>query len=230
MERPVAAAPFSKGLSIGEILSAPGRAEIIELDLTVSFHILFINGRFKLNNRRRAVLNSWGQVRFFKESTSTFCPGPVSISKFPFWKMEEKLDCELKSDLQSLARLTDGIEDLMRRHGIPPKVYNDVLIAVDEIYSNIIIHGYKNDPSGSIRVSATLDDKKFEITFFDEGVMYEPRRETPKLGKDLLAGDYPGLGLFITRSIMDEFHYERVQGENRTRLVKNIPANSGISA
>jgi len=141
--------------------------------------------------------------------------------------MEEKLECELKSDLQSLARLSGSIEGLLRRSGISPGVYNDVLIAVDEIFSNIIIHGYKNDPGGNVRVTAMLDDKKFEITFVDEGIKFEPRTEPPKLGKALLTGEYPGLGLFITRNIMDEFHYEHVKGENRTRLVKKIPPGNG---
>jgi serine/threonine-protein kinase RsbW len=138
-----------------------------------------------------------------------------------------KLECELKSDLKSLAELTDGIEDLLRRAGISSSFYNDVLIAVDEIFSNIMIHGYKNEPGGSIRVSALIEGNKFEITFADDGVEFEPRKENPKLGKALLTGEYPGLGLFITRNLMDEFHYEHVKGENRTRLVKNFPGGNG---
>ena len=132
------------------------------------------------------------------------------------------MKCELKSDLQSLAELSGGIESLLRGAGVSPGVYNDVLIAVDEIFSNIIIHAYKNDPRGSVRIAAMLSGKKFEITFADDGEKYEPRKDEPKLGKALLTEEYPGLGLFITRNLMDEFHYEHVDGENRTRLVKII--------
>jgi len=136
--------------------------------------------------------------------------------------MGKKLECELKSDLKSLAELSGGIESLLRGAGVSPSVYNDVLIAVDEIFSNIMIHAYKNDPRGSIRIAAMLSGKKFEITFSDDGEKFEPGEDKPRLGKALLTEDYPGLGLFITRNLMDEFHYEHVNGENRTRLVKII--------
>ncbi len=79
--------------------------------------------------------------------------------------MGKRLECELKSDLQSLAELSEGIESLLRGAGVPPNVCNDVLIAVDEIFSNIMIHAYKNDPRGSIRIAAMLSGKKFEILF-----------------------------------------------------------------
>lgn len=131
----------------------------------------------------------------------------------------------MKSDMQSLADLAGGIEELMLDAGVSRRVCNDVLIAVDEIFSNIMIHGYNSDPGGSIRVAASVDlngDNRIEITFADDGIGYEPRRESPRLGRALLTEDYPGLGLFITRNLMDEFHYERVGGENRTRLVKRI--------
>lgn len=136
--------------------------------------------------------------------------------------MEKRLECEVKSDMQSLAEVTGGIEGLLSGAGVSRRVLNDVLIAVDEILSNIMIHGYKNDPGGGIRVAASLNNKKLEITFFDKGVEYEPGGENPRLGKALLTEEYPGLGLFITRKLMDEFHYERVEGENRTRLIKKI--------
>lgn len=134
--------------------------------------------------------------------------------------MGKKLECELKSDMQSLGELSGRIEGLLRDAGVSPGVYNDVLIAVDEIFSNIMIHGYKNDPRGSIRITAVISGKKLEITFADDGEKFEPRHDKPRLGKALLTEDYPGLGLFITRNLMDEFHYEHVNGENRTRLVK----------
>lgn len=136
--------------------------------------------------------------------------------------MGKKLECELKSDMQSLAEISGKIEGLLRDAGVSPGVYNDVLIAVDEIFSNIMIHAYKNDPGGSVRIAAMLSGGKFEITFADDGEKYEPKNDKPRLGKALMTEEYPGLGLFITRNIMDEFHYEHVHGENRTRLVKKI--------
>lgn len=128
----------------------------------------------------------------------------------------------MKGDIQSFARLIRGVENLLREASVPSRFFYDVLIAVDEIFSNIVIHGYRNEPGGSIRVAASIDDKKFEITFVDHGAEFKPRDEQPRLGKALLTGEYPGLGLFITKNLMDEFHYEHVNGENRTRLVKNI--------
>ena len=137
--------------------------------------------------------------------------------------MERILEREVKSDTQSLAELTGSMQEFMRAAGVPARVANDVLVAFDEICSNIMIHGYKNDPRGSIRVVARLNRRKIEITFTDHGAEYEPRKEDPRLGKALLTEEYPGLGLFITKKLMDEFHYEHANGENRTRLVKKIP-------
>ncbi len=111
--------------------------------------------------------------------------------------------------------------------GLDKKAAYRLQLAVDEIATNIVTHGYAEAGlEGMIDVWAVFDEKALTISIEDTGVAYEPDLQSAD-DKDLLLEERQigGLGLLLAIQNVDEFHYERVGERNRhTFIVNRTPA------
>jgi serine/threonine-protein kinase RsbW len=101
-------------------------------------------------------------------------------------------------------------------------------LAVDELATNVVVHGYQEAAiSGSVTVSATIDDRTLMIVIedtarpFDPTAMTLPDEEALELPLD--QRQIGGLGVMLAREGVDALRYERVDGRNRTMVVVNRP-------
>jgi serine/threonine-protein kinase RsbW len=95
-------------------------------------------------------------------------------------------------------------------------------LAVDEIATNIIAHGYAEaDLEGDVRVLAERTDDGLEIVLEDWAPAFDPlsRAQPDNLDAPLEERDIGGLGIFLAKENVDEFRYERVDGRNRNIFV-----------
>lgn len=101
------------------------------------------------------------------------------------------------------------------------RTYN-LRLAIDEIVTNIVIHGYRNG-GGTIRLQADLDDRALTIAIEDTGVAYDPTQKPPPpdLHLPLEQRQVGGLGIYLAFQGVDRFIYERVGDRNRNLLVIN---------
>lgn len=101
-------------------------------------------------------------------------------------------------------------------------------LAVDEIATNAIVHGYeKVGLEGELVITAEIGEGVLTIVLEDKGPPYNPLK-TPRpddLHQPLGDRDLGGLGVFLAFQGLDEFRYERVGGTNRNIFMMN-QANS----
>lgn len=99
-------------------------------------------------------------------------------------------------------------------------------MAVDEALTNIIEHGYGFEgEQGAIEVCCQRDGDRFVITLMDESAAFNPlEHEAPDPDEPLDSREPGGWGIYFIRRLMDDVHYERVNGKNQLTLVKAIPA------
>jgi anti-sigma regulatory factor (Ser/Thr protein kinase) len=95
-------------------------------------------------------------------------------------------------------------------------VINKLRLAADEIFSNIVKHGFTG-ARGLVEVGVGVDvrDGSVEIEFLDDGVPFNPLSAAPpdtSLG--LSEREAGGLGIFLVRRLMDEVAYSRKDGRN----------------
>jgi len=98
------------------------------------------------------------------------------------------------------------------------------LIVGDELASNIINHGYKNNGGPIfIRLLFNEDKKEFVLTIIDSAVEFNQLEveDTPISG-EAKKQKIGGLGLLIVKNIMDEYSYQRVNNKNILVLKKNL--------
>ena len=95
--------------------------------------------------------------------------------------------------------------------------------AVDEYATNIIEHGYRHRP-GSIEIEIDRVDETLTIVLRDHAPPFDPTGvPPPDLTRPLEEREPGGLGLYLTRQMVDRWQYRALSdGGNELTLFKQI--------
>jgi len=125
----------------------------------------------------------------------------------------------LPAVLDSLAEIRRYVKEAADRAGIEEARAYQLQLAVDEIATNIILHGYKDaDASAVISIGSEMSDDALVITLKDQATAFDPRTmqmpEAEDLAKPLEKRKIGGLGIFLAIQGVDRFDYSRKDGSN----------------
>src|SRR5262245_21847175 len=101
---------------------------------------------------------------------------------------------------------------------------NNVLLALQEMVTNVLRHAYKLDDSLPIEVTFELHEDQLDITLRDQGPPFDPR-SLGTSSSDLdpsMPQEAGGHGIRIARMVMDRFEYSREKGWNSLRMSKSV--------
>lgn len=138
----------------------------------------------------------------------------------------EKITIELRSDPEDSGVLSAALEAFLDELGIAQNVKYDILIASDEVFANIYMHGYEKRTDGRIEFSAQAEGDAITIEFIDHAPRGFPSGRDISLPADVFDSD-GGFGLFIIHKLMDEVRVSRAGSANRLVMKKNITAKGG---
>jgi len=125
-----------------------------------------------------------------------------------------------------LARLSD-IRALVREvaieGGAPPVCLDDLVQAVDEAATNIVVHGYGYQ-GGPIDVDARVEDERVVIELRDRAPTFDPTGvPEPDLSIPPLQRRPGGMGLHLIRLATDSMTYRpRAGGGNILTLTRSL--------
>lgn len=130
--------------------------------------------------------------------------------------------------LDSLAPIAQYVMAAATEAGLEKKAAYKLRLAVDEMASNIIIHGYQEPGlTGDIVLNATLTDQQLVVTLEDTALPYDPTTHNlpteEDLARALIQRPHGGLGIFLVLDGVDDFAYERVGDRNRNVFVMKLP-------
>lgn len=99
-----------------------------------------------------------------------------------------------------------------------------IRLSAEEILVNIINYAYPKN-TGDIRITLNPKEKEsLEIEIVDWGFAFDPlSREDPKICVPLEEREIGGLGIFLTRKVMDDVRYRRDNDRNIMTLIKKLP-------
>jgi serine/threonine-protein kinase RsbW len=120
--------------------------------------------------------------------------------------------------LDSLGAIAKYVMAAATSAGLDKRESYRLRLAVDEIATNIIVHGYANAGlQGVLELHADIDNRTLTITIEDTGVTYDPRQApVPNVNLPLDQRPIGGLGGYLATRGVDEFLYGRVGNRNRT--------------
>lgn len=136
-----------------------------------------------------------------------------------------KYNLSIKADKQNLRKVRNFLGEVLTELQVPAIEANQLILAVDEILANLIIHSGKNNAKKEIDLS--LSEEAGEITFeiYDYNSPYFDltQHEDANL-KDLVKQKRKGgMGLTLVKNIMDEVEVYYEDNTNVWRLQKRLP-------
>ncbi len=132
-------------------------------------------------------------------------------------------------DVSSLTAIAEYVVEAGKAAGLSRNAVYRLRLAVDEIATNIVVHGYQaHGEAGSLIISADIDPKALTICIEDSARPYDPRGalEGGLEPAPLDERGEGGLGLYLAARSVDTLDYERVAGRNRNWLEMRLPADT----
>jgi len=135
--------------------------------------------------------------------------------------MDETASLCIAATVENLARMRSFVDEAATRMGAGSDCIANMVLAMDEAATNIILHGYCNEP-GCIEIEVAYKDDTLMVTLRDQAPLFDPRL-VPEPCIDLPLDKRPlgGLGVYIMRHLTDELRYRvTADGKNELTLVK----------
>ncbi len=125
------------------------------------------------------------------------------------------------ADVPHLTRLRHFIEDTAAEWRADAREVEDVVLAVDELATNIMLHGYRGRP-GPIEVTMRATGGDLVVRLRDQAPHFDPTQvPPPDLSSPIEERPIGGVGLHLVRHMVDELRYRPLRGGgNEVTLVK----------
>jgi anti-sigma regulatory factor (Ser/Thr protein kinase) len=132
--------------------------------------------------------------------------------------------------LDSLTTIREFVKRASAEAGLTKQRAYRLMLAVDEIAANIVIHGYDEaGRQGDIEAGFDVDDERLRVHLFDRAIPYDPNQHSKPdhLNRPLEDRPIGGLGVYLAREGTDDFLYEFVDDRNHNIFVVNrIPTST----
>ena len=114
------------------------------------------------------------------------------------------------------------VETALLRDGCGQESLRKLLVAVDEIFSNIARYAY-GAICGEAEITVEVRDQMASVCFLDSGVPYNPQlKEDPDVTLSAEDRKIGGLGIYVVKRRMDSVDYEYRDGKNILTVRKSI--------
>ena len=136
--------------------------------------------------------------------------------------MEVNLRCTtLAPSADGVRRTLDEFERFGRAQGLPDDLRRRVLVALDEILTNISQHGGSADHL--ILVDCTVSGDRLTVTVEDPGSPFNPLHAPPAdTTSPLEQRKAGGLGIELVRRLFESVQYEHADSRNRLTITARI--------
>jgi serine/threonine-protein kinase RsbW len=126
--------------------------------------------------------------------------------------------------IENLKGVRDFIRTSLKNHGVADIQISEMVLALDEMCSNLMIHAHQCNPDDLFELHIIIQKAQpivFEI--IDNGTVFDINQfAEPDLGNLVTEKRKGGLGIRLVKSIMDKVEYQKTSGKNICRLIKKV--------
>ena len=134
--------------------------------------------------------------------------------------MEKSLT--VKSELIEIERIRLFLEQTLKDRHLSEEAYYLIELSLLEICINIVRYAYPHK-KGFISLRIWNEGKKIFFEIKDRGIPFDPRSaRAPDIQEILKQGRTGGLGIFLSRQLMNGFEYRREDNQNILTMHKSI--------
>jgi serine/threonine-protein kinase RsbW len=130
-----------------------------------------------------------------------------------------KVPCQKKK----LVDIRYFISDVLKKHLDSEIDINSLVLAVDEVCANLMIHSHQCNPSKCLELFVNIEEEEiiFEIKDTGNGFNFKEYKE-PSIEDIIIEKKKGGLGLMLVKRIMDHIEYIENKNSNTYRLRKKL--------
>lgn len=126
-----------------------------------------------------------------------------------------------KNELVKIRQFTSDVLEVKK---IPDLQAHKLVLAVDEVCANLIIHANHCDSNNKIEFKIDFNPKQIIFTFKDKGVGFDINQyQSPSMEEIVSTRRQGGLGLMLVKRIMDKIEFSTEKNNNICRLIKTYP-------
>lgn len=133
-------------------------------------------------------------------------------------------EIEVPADMEHLDDIMGVIRELLDKVSVSESERMKVEVCVEEMYTNIASYAYENE-DGKAAVTCKLTDnpKEIVVCFSDTGKAYNPLlKADPDINASVEDRPIGGLGIYMTKKMMDNVSYEYIDNKNVLTISKNF--------
>ncbi len=136
-------------------------------------------------------------------------------------KYKYKVGCSI----DNLKGIRQFVRESLRDYPIDEVVLGEIVLALDEMCSNLMIHAHHCNPDDLFELIIDTDKKSMLVfKIVDDGTVFDINSfDEPELDRIIHQKRKGGLGIRLVKSIMDTVDYSKQSGKSICILTKNIP-------
>lgn len=135
-------------------------------------------------------------------------------------KHKYKVGCSI----DNLKGIRQFVRDSLKGYPIDEIVKGEIILALDEMCSNLMIHAHHCNPDDLFELNIdTTDQHVLVFTIIDDGTVFDINMfDEPALDHIVHEKRKGGLGIRLVKTIMDTVHYSKQSGKSICVLTKKV--------
>ena len=131
---------------------------------------------------------------------------------------------EFEAETEKLPEVLAFVDERLEAADCPPRTQMQIDVAVEEIFVNIAHYAYgQGKGRAKVRMTISGEPKEAQIIFFDSGIPYDPlSKPDPDVTLPAEERGIGGLGIYMTKKMMDETSYAYQDGQNVFSMRKKL--------
>ena len=132
---------------------------------------------------------------------------------------------KVTGDLAEVEKIRTFLRENLQLLNLSNDAYYLIELSLLEICINIARYAYPED-KGEISLKIWQQQGRLFFEIKDWGIPFNPRKsKKPNIEEIIMKGKKGGLGIFISRKLMDGFNYKRENKQNVLTMYKKIKIN-----
>ncbi len=138
------------------------------------------------------------------------------------------MESEFRVATRSLGPGLAALEDALRAAGLPDETVLDLVLAAEEVLTNVAKYAHDDGAEHWVRVTLGREGDDLTLRFADDGRPFDPlAAPPPDLSSPLEERPIGGVGVHLVRSLVDRVEYAHVGGENVLTLRRGVGPRRG---